>query len=170
MILEIGFIHKLTLYLGNPLYASTTVIAVMLISSGLGSLCFHLCKSAKAGFKSVPLIIAVLTGIYTFFLESFLNSAIILPSAVHIGLTLFLVAVPAFFMGIPFPYGIDKLSKSDRSQIPWAWGINSCFSVISAVAAAVISVEFGFKRLFLLVAVIYTIPYLINLVKKASPE
>jgi hypothetical protein len=36
------------------------------------------------------------------------------------------------------------LSFSNESQIPWAWGINGVFSVVSAVLATIIAVELGF--------------------------
>jgi len=47
-------------------------------------------------------------------------------------------------MGMPFPLGLKMLSFSNESQIPWAWGINGVFSVVSAVLATIIAVEFGF--------------------------
>ena len=41
--------------------------------------------------------------------------------------------------------------------IPWAWSINGCASVISAVAATLIAVEFGFTVLIILSLALYAI-------------
>jgi hypothetical protein len=57
------------------------------------------------------------------------------------------IAPPAFFMGMPFPLGLKLISLNQSGgtgQIPWAWGINGIFSVVSAVLATVIAVELGF--------------------------
>jgi len=39
--------------------------------------------------------------------------------------------------------------------IPWAWGINGCASVISAILATLIAMQFGFTVLILLAVILY---------------
>jgi len=49
---------------------------------------------------------------------------------------------------MPFPLGLKLLSSVNESagdkHIPWAWGINGVFSVVSVVLATIIAVELGF--------------------------
>jgi len=43
-------------------------------------------------------------------------------------------------------------------MIPWALGVNGFFSVISTALALILSIELGFKWVWLLAAVAYMIP------------
>jgi hypothetical protein len=66
-----------------------------------------------------------------------------------------LIAPIAFAMGMPFPMGLTALGEQDEAMIPWAWGVNGCASVVSAVAAALVSIHFGFFVLMLLALLFY---------------
>jgi hypothetical protein len=39
--------------------------------------------------------------------------------------------------------------------VPWAWGINGCASVLSALIAALLAVHFGFSVVLLIAAGLY---------------
>ena len=93
-------------------------------------------------------------------LGMFLNLAVGYPFWTRVGLTLVLVAIPAYFMGMPFPLGIKLLDESDKSQVPWAWGVNGCVSVISTTLAAIVAVEIGFTAVLLLAGAAYALAYL----------
>jgi hypothetical protein len=58
-------------------------------------------------------------------------------------------------MGMPFPLALSELSVSNRGLIPWAWAINGCASVISAVLAALIAVDFGFTAVIVMAVFLY---------------
>ena len=58
-------------------------------------------------------------------------------------------------MGMPFPLGLARLSEKAKTQIPSAWAINGCASVISAVLATVIAIHFGFTVVVLLAVILY---------------
>ncbi|MDX1811681.1 MAG: hypothetical protein R3240_07035, partial [Gammaproteobacteria bacterium] len=61
----------------------------------------------------------------------------------------------AFFMGMPFPQGLNLLTKISPDQIPWAWGINGCASVVSSAAASIIAIHYGFSVVILLALLAY---------------
>jgi len=63
----------------------------------------------------------------------------------------------AFFMGMPFPQGLSLLAHYSPSRIPWAWGVNGCASVISAIAATLLAMKLGFTWVVLLALVCYTL-------------
>jgi hypothetical protein len=56
---------------------------------------------------------------------------------------------------VAFPVGITLVRRKDVGSVPWAWGINGCFSVISAVLATIIAVETGFTGVMLAAAGAY---------------
>ena len=56
---------------------------------------------------------------------------------------------------MPFPLGLRSLHRVDADLIPWAWGINGCASVVSAVLAVVLAMHFGFTAVILIAATFY---------------
>ena len=66
-----------------------------------------------------------------------------------------LLCLMVFLMGIPFPLGIRALGTSRHDQLPWAWGINGCLSVIGPPCAILIAIHFGISTVFYAGAVTY---------------
>ena len=60
-----------------------------------------------------------------------------------------------FILGMPFPLGLRRLHEELPDHIPWAWGINGCFSVIGPALATVVAVQAGFQIVYLLAASAY---------------
>jgi hypothetical protein len=155
LFVEIALIQRFVLYLGNPIHAAAIVISTMLMASGAGS---YASARIQALGARLP---AVLAGIIVLLL---LGSALLTPVMLKtIGLSpisKFLVSLcvlcpAAFLMGIPFPAGIRMLAENSKGDIPWAWGINGCFSVISTALATIIAVEAGFTALMICGALAY---------------
>lgn len=157
MLIEIALIQKFVLYFGNPIYSAAAVISFMLICSGIGSYTSSFTKNKSRGIASSLIIVIILLLAYTIILNPLLQNTIQYSLLIKGLIALGLIGVPAFAMGFPFPIGISKLNANTQQQIPWAWGINACFSVISAVLAIVISVEFGFNAVFITAVISYGI-------------
>ena len=47
-------------------------------------------------------------------------------------------------MGMPFPLGLQRVANIAPDFIAWAWGLNGFASVVSAVLATLLAIEFGF--------------------------
>jgi len=155
MFLEMVLIKYFALYLGHPIYSVSAVITVMLISSGLGSM-----YSEKLGLRGKPhvrilAIVSVLAVIYSLVLGPLLSGTVGLGLGAKLAITLFVIGIPAFFMGMPFPLGLKKLDATKKKAVPWAWGVNGFASVISVSLAVMFSVEFGFVIVLLLSALAY---------------
>jgi hypothetical protein len=60
-------------------------------------------------------------------------------------------------MGLPFPLALDRLARDTPELIPWAWGVNGCASVISAVLATLLAIQFGFHAVILSAIALYAI-------------
>ena len=98
--------------------------------------------------------------LYTFFLSPLLNFVTGYPDFFKLFISLPLVVVPALLMGMPFPLGLRALASTGEKNVPWAWGINSCVSVISAALAALLAVEAGFSIVIFLAAAFYAVSML----------
>ena len=151
MFIEMAFIQRFVLFLGHPLYAIAVVLAAFLVFAGLGSgYGERLAQRLGAwlpklgGVAAIAAAIAALAGIYIGVLPVLLNALLALPEGARIALAVLLIAPLAFLMGMPFPLGLARLGRQAPGLIPWAWGINGCASVLSAVLATVLAVHIGF--------------------------
>ena len=82
-------------------------------------------------------------------------------AAVKVPLTLLLIAPLAFFMGMPFPLGLARLAEASPGLVPWAWGINGCASVVSAVLATLLAIGIGFSAVVALAVALYLLAALV---------
>jgi hypothetical protein len=70
---------------------------------------------------------------------------------------LLVIAPPAFFMGFPYPNGLDSLQKNNPHLLPWAWGMNGGLSLVGSALARLLSVSSGFTLLLKLGIITYLI-------------
>jgi hypothetical protein len=144
---EMALLQRFVLYFGDPLHAAAVVISTMLMASGMGS---YASARIQALGAQLPLVLA---GIMVLLLSGgalltpLMLKTIGLSPIAKILVSLCVLCPAAFLMGIPFPAGIRMLAETSEDDIPWAWGINGCFSVISTALATIIAVEAGFTAL-----------------------
>ena len=160
MLLEIVLIQKFILFFGNPVYAAAFVICSMLLASGAGSYYSSRLLPIPVVMRRILFLIFLILLLYTFFLSPLLNLVAGYPDILKLFISLPIVAFPAIFMGMPFPLGLRALAGNREKNVPWAWGINSCVSVISAALAALLAVEMGFSMVILFAAVFYGVSML----------
>ncbi len=162
MFIEIVLIQKFTLYFGSIIYSAAAVVSLMLISSGIGSWFSQNIYAKQSRIVGIITLIVFSILIYVFFLTPLLNTTIAFTLTTKIIFSTFIIAPPAFAMGMPFPLGLRLLSERELNHIPWAWGINGLFSVISVVLATIVAVELGFSLVLIFAAVAYAISLFIN--------
>jgi len=165
LFIEIAFIQKFTLILSQPLYAVAVALCAFLIFSGLGSMYTQRYLQRNDGafipllLKRSVLMITLLAILYNLMLPLISNVIMSLPEAVRI-LSAFILAAPlAFVMGMPFPLGLAALQQGSAQLIPWAWGINGCASVLSAILAVILAIEVGFSGVVLAAVALYLIAW-----------
>jgi hypothetical protein len=146
LFIEIAFIQKLLLFLHHPLYAVAVVLSSFLVFSGLGSAWLGRIPAGSRGIwlsRAVTGIVVLGTG-YLLFLGPLLSHLTTLPDTLRILLSVVIIAPLAFCMGMPFPLGLGQLADHAPGLIPWAWAVNGCASVISAVLATLLAIHLGF--------------------------
>jgi len=158
MMVQIPLIQMFILYLGHPTLAFSYILAAMLIGCGLGGF-LNSCKPFRSTLGKVylpPVIAAVICFIVLASLQRIFQGTAGLGILGKVIISSVVVAVPGFFMGMPFPRGMVLLGESNRRDIiPVMWGINGTMSVAGSVISIILSMTFGFTVALIAGAVIY---------------
>ena len=158
LFIEIAFIQHFRLFLGNPLHAISVVLAGFLMFAGVGSWLSSACKTA---FRTTLRWSVVSIGLFSLgylWLLPALFEHLVTWSQPLTGITCLLLIAPlAIPMGMPFPLGLAELNLHAPQLMPWAWGLNGSFSVVSAVAASLLAMEVGFSGLIVIAVLLYAL-------------
>ncbi|MCZ6655108.1 MAG: SAM-dependent methyltransferase, partial [Planctomycetota bacterium] len=167
LFIEIAFIQRFTLFLGHPLYAVTVVLCAFLVFAGLGSgyaerFADRLSGAAWSALLRSPIGVAVagiivVAGAYLLILPVLFDWLLSLPQPAKVAISIVLIAPLAFCMGMPFPLGLRQVSDRVPDWVPWAWGVNGCASVISAILATLLAIHFGFTLVVALAMALYAV-------------
>jgi predicted membrane-bound spermidine synthase len=155
MLLEIVLIQQFILFFGNPVYAASFVIGIMLLASGFGSYYSSRLLLNRPVLQRILLLIVGLLLLYSLFLSTFLQNISGLSTIFKLFISFLIITIPSLLMGIPFPIGLRLLSGVKEKNIPWAWGINGCMSVISASLAVLVAAEAGFMAVMFIAVLAY---------------
>ena len=158
MFVEISLVQKMILPLENPSYAAGTVLASILISSGIGSLLAYRVSALKTPF--IAIIISLIVIAYSFILPLLAGNISPFPMSFKIPLVFLMLLPLGLLMGIPFPLGVEILGKGHGSLIPWAWAINGCFSVLAPLLGVMLAIRWGFQTVLWIGAAAYLSAYL----------
>ena len=158
LFLEIAFIQKFILFLHHPIYAVAVVLTAFLVFAGLGSalsanMATHF--GAQQSVRYAIAAIAVLGVAYILFLDFAFAALLAVPVAFKIAIAAALIAPLGLCMGMPFPQALNRLAESAQYLVPWAWAINGCASVVSAVLATLLAIHFGFTAVILAAIILY---------------
>ncbi len=171
LFVEIAFIQKFILFLGHPLYAVAVVLTGFLLFAGVGSAvsswfaervdAWHKASPGRGTqFSAIQLSIIgiiAMSLLYVLILPRVFDSLLHLTDIVKILVSLGLIAPLAFFMGMPFPLGLSRVWSEARAFVPWAWGVNGCASVLSAILATLIAMTLGFSTVVLAAGLLYAV-------------
>ncbi len=158
MFVEVSLIQKIILPLENPSYAVATVLASILISSGIGSLLSYRVPGLRS--PSVAIALSFLIIAYSILLPTV--SDIISPHSMPVKIiSVFFTFMPlSLLMGIPFPTGLKILGERDESLIPWAWAINGSLSVLAPILSIMLAMVVGFKIVLWIGALTYAMAFI----------
>jgi hypothetical protein len=157
LFIEIAFIQKFMLFLAAPVYAVAVVLCGFLVFSGTGSLYASRLEESRHGSYIFPVVLtlAAITLLYLWLLPPLFAHAAHLPAVAKIILSLLLIAPLGFCMGMPFPLGLSRVDRAAPSLVPWAWAVNGCSSLTSAILASVLAVHVGFNLVTLTAVALY---------------
>ena len=156
--IEMVMIQLFSLLLGEPVYTFAIVLSALLLFTGAGA--FISGKYRLNPMQTLRISILALSALLlvaSLFLPSLLRVAIALSMPTRVTLAILLMMPLGILLGIPFPTGIDIISRYAPSLIPWVWGINGFFTVIGSVVAIILSMMTGFQSVLWIAIAIYLI-------------
>ncbi len=160
MFLEIVWIQRFTLFWGNPLYAAAGVIVALLCGMGIGSALSGRMPARPRFLRGILGAIVVVLLALLWVQPAFFAVALAWPEPVKWATGLLMIGIPAVLLGFAFPGGLRAVGRGYPAQVPWAWGINGCFSVLGAPLAAVIAMGAGFHVVGVSAAAAYAVALL----------
>jgi hypothetical protein len=143
MLVEIAMMQQLSIFLGNPIYSLTTVLAGLIASTGLGSVASERWRGRIGARLRVPVVAAaVAVGIYSAAVLPAIGQFATLVLWQRVLLTLALIAPCGFLMGFCFPLGMRRMRELGLdAALPWMWALNGGASVVAAFVAILLSME-----------------------------
>jgi len=164
LMVEIVLLEWLVQFLSAPTLSAAVVMASLLVFAGLGSLTSDSLQQRRPQFiRVLPLVLALLGLLYCVGLPPLFSTLAHWPLLARCLICVVLLAPLATLMGMPFPLGLQRLGLLAPDQIPWAWAINGCCSVISAVLTTLLAVHLGFTKVLLIAFTLYASVYWIRL-------
>jgi len=162
MFVELYLIKSFILIVGDPFISFTLVVSAILIFSSLGGLWVH-----TQSIRNIRLVLMTLIG--TLILSTagieLLADHLLKVSRVGRYLTALLLMLPTgFMMGLPLPLGMRHILESPV-QRAYAWSVNGCASVLSAIIAAQLAISFGIPVVAALGVGAYALAYLAAKIK-----
>jgi hypothetical protein len=157
IMIEITLIQKFILFLGHPAFALMVVIPSLLVFAGIGS---WYAGRGERKFSGLGMQMAALTAVLFLCLliynHLFIRFFIPFPWPLRCVLAVLLLAPLGFFLGMPFPSGINFLKRKNLPAfIPWAWGVNGAASVAGSMLNLLAGITFGFTFALCLAAGFY---------------
>ncbi len=146
MLLEMALIQKFILFLHHPIYSVSIVISSFMLLSGCGSFLSKRLLEKEGKYQLIPFIAILVVGLlYSFNLDRiffFLGWA---DTFLRFVFSFLIIAPLAFFMGMPFAFGMQRVAATGEENTGRAWGYNGFFSVIGSVATPILAGIIGFK-------------------------
>ncbi len=151
LFVEIPIIQRFILYLGKPVYSFSIILAIMLLSSGFGSM-FSL---SLRRYLLIPLVLGILIITISFILPFILDFSLRYPFYLRVIVCIAIIGPLGFFMGMPFPIALEKARSYSIVTIPWYWAINGVASVLSSFLATIIAIYTGFTLIIIVSGLLY---------------
>jgi hypothetical protein len=162
LFVEVTFVQRSILVLGDPTHAFAAVVGTLLVASGVGSI-----LSPRIPWRPAVLALAVLLAGHAVLSGLIGPSLLALPDPLPAAIVLGLVAPVGFLMGVPFARAMHALAGSP-SSVAWAWAANGSASVVSGILATMVSLAFGFGAVLGAAAVLYLVAALLAPLRPAG--
>ena len=156
LFLEIYLIERASFYLNDRTAGFALVLTGMLIFSGLGSMLEQRFVTAPRRAIAWAIAILLVWGLILWAgLQPFMLATLDLPWLARAAIVLALVAPASLALGLPFPLGLSRMGSG--SFLPWAWGLNGAFSVVSTPLANLTALQFGYDRVLIVALLLYVL-------------
>ena len=156
MLIEISQMQRLMVFLGHPVYGLGVVLFTILLFGGIGSVTVG-ANPPRPGavIARVVALLATLVaaGLLTPWVSDFAKSA---TTEIRIVVSIFLLAPPAFCMGMMFPLGLS-IWRRHADLLPFFWSANGITSMLASALGMALSIEFGIAKTYALGTCFYAV-------------
>jgi spermidine synthase len=159
LFIEIFMIDRASFWLNDRSSGFALVLTGMLIFSGLGAmLTGRFAAIAGRTILLCTVIVIAWSLCVLLFLQPVMLATLGWPWLLRAALVLLAVAPVSVALGLPFPLGLSRVGSG--GFLPWAWGLNGAFSVVSTPLASLIAITSGYDRVLLCALVLYVLAWL----------
>jgi hypothetical protein len=160
--IELLFIQMFIKLIGYPPYAVVTVLTVMLIGAGIGSMSSRRLAGAGSSRWHIAFVGIIATGLAVWLTHSAVSRHFMAAgTAIRILAAAAMISPMAFFMGMPFPLGILELDAKPRGAVAWAWSMNGLCTTIGSVATVALCLRLGFRTTELTALGVYALAWIV---------
>jgi hypothetical protein len=151
LFVEMPLAQRFIVFVGHPITALAVVLFSVLLFSGLGSLTMPRWRRLWMALGALVALVAV----YPLVLPAVFDATFGAPLWLRVLISLALIAPLGVLMGVPFARGLRIVEARAPGLTPWAWAINGCASVVSAILAVMLAISWGFSAVLWLGAACY---------------
>ena len=159
MLIEVALLQRFVLLLGHPVYSLTVTLFSLLLGTGLGSVLSR--RIGDSGVRRAAILaccaVALVGLLWGSVLPAIVQAAIAWPLPFRLALAVALMTPAGMVMGIPLPAGVRLLAATQPQLVAWAWGMNGALSVLGAILAVFIAMNWGFSVTLLCGAAVYAV-------------
>lgn len=160
---EIGIMQYFNLLLGNPVFSFSVILALLMLSSGLGSFVSqYLFDKGFLDIKKVSLLIFFVLFAYFLFLSKLINYFLSFNLPIKLLFTFCLICPLGLFLGMLYPQGLRKTYRYNKGIIPLALAINGFMSIVASALSPFFSWGFGFSSFLFIAGLLYLLIAFIN--------
>jgi SAM-dependent methyltransferase len=143
ILVEMAMMQQLSIFLGHPIYSLVVVLAVLILSTGIGSLVSdRLPLSSSVESRMPALVVSLALLLYSAAVMPVIHGFVADVLWQRVLLSLALVAPCGFLMGFCFPVGLRWLTQlKQEDNLPWMWALNGAAATLGSFVAILISME-----------------------------
>jgi hypothetical protein len=158
MLVEVAWLGRSILYLGNASLATATVVGALLGGAALGAWLsprISLGAARRHGWLVPAAVLVVNVSFGTLAAKSWGA-----PDSLRVGLVSCLLGSVGVLLGFPFPVGMARFGGERRA---WFWAINGAAGVVAGVVSLALAMDLGYCRVGALGAALYGVGWMLML-------
>lgn len=159
LFVEMFLIERASFWLNDRSAGFALVLTAMLIFSGIGAMASGRMEALAGRAMLVCTgLVLVWAAAVLLLLQPLMLATLDLPWLLRAVLVVVIAAPVSLALGLPFPLGLSRVGSG--GFLPWAWGLNGAFSVVSTPLANLAALGYGYDRVLLCALLLYVTAWL----------
>ena len=171
ILIEIVLLQRLQLFLGQPIYTFSVVLASLLVFTGVGS--YLAGRIQNVTYETLYWLLGAVVGgilLTLAIMPLVLSWALGFAMPLRVSIAVLMVAPLGILLGTPFSTGLRIVGEEAAPLVPWAWAVNGFFTVIGSVTAVILGMILGFTAVFVIAAGCYAVALIAIMARRHSNQ